>query len=311
MKRRVRNSLVVWVLALGLALVLAVVLALALAPVPSRTGRGEGLFLWSVTSPAGARGYLAGSMHLAGSNLYPLPEPFASAFNEAGCLVVEINTEALPLKITSDFIAEQGLAAPGMALEDYLTPATKGLLTQSGRNKPEYARYRPWLAALAIQLAALEENGFSARYGLDKYFLDQAAVRRLPIVELETFAEQMNLLAELTPDEANLFLQATLQEAADRPATMADFLTAWRQGDTSGFAELLFEDFKRYPGLTGLMERLITRRNHLMLERLEPLLTVAGPPPFVVVGAGHLVGEEGLLSLLATNCYRLEQLRKP
>jgi uncharacterized protein YbaP (TraB family) len=225
--------------------------------------------------------------------------------------VVEIDTEALPLEVISGFIAERGLAAPDQTLEDYLIPATSGLLAQSGRNRPEYARYRPWLAALSIQLAALEENGFSARYGLDKHFLDQAAARRLPIVELETFSEQMDLLADLSPEEEDLFLQATLREAADLPESMTDFWTAWRRGDTAGLAELLFRDFKRYPELSGLLDRLIIRRNHVMLERLEPLLTASGPPPFVVVGAGHLVGEEGLLAFLAARGYRLEQLRQP
>ena len=294
-----------------LAAVLAALLALAAISGPFRPDRGEELFLWSVTSPGGARAYLAGAIHVADSGLYPLPEPFGRAFDEAGSLVVEIDTETLSPKVINDFIAERGLAAPGLVLEDYLTPATQNLLTQSGLNEPGYARYRPWLAALAIQVAALEKNGFSARYGLDKHFLDQAAARRLPIVELENFAEQMNILADLSPDEADLFLQATLREAADLPATMNGFLAAWRQGDITGFAELLFNEFKRYPDLSGLMDRLIIRRNHLMLERLEPLLTAAGRPAFVIVGAGHLVGEEGLLSLLAANRYRLEQMRQP
>jgi uncharacterized protein YbaP (TraB family) len=300
MKRRTRNIT---------AGFLAVILALA-AVVIGTAWPGESLFLWRVTSPAGAKGYLAGSIHLAGPGLYPLPEPYARAFAEAGSLVVEIDTEALPLKVMNDFIAERGLAAPGQALEDHLSPATRGLLAQSGLNRPEYARYRPWLAALAIQLAALEENGFSARYGLDKHFLDQAAALNLPIVELETFAEQMNLLADLNPVEADLFLQATLREAADLPATLADFWAAWRRGDTAEFAELFFRDFSRYPELSGLMDRLITKRNHLMLERLRPLLT-PDRTLFVVVGAGHLVGREGLLALLAKNDYRLEQMRRP
>jgi len=296
----VRNKLAAWFL--------AVVLALAAVAGLGRPGRAEELFLWRVTSPAGVMSYLAGSIHLAGPGLYPLPEPFGRAFDEAGSLVVEIDTEALPLEVISGFIAERGLTAPGQTLEDHLTPATSGLLAKSGRNRPEYARYRPWLAALAIQLAALEENGFSARYGLDKHFLDQAAASRLPIVELETFPEQMDLLAGLSPEEEELFLQATLREAADLPGAMADFWTAWRRGDTAGFAELLFKDFKRYPELSGLLDRLIIRRNHVMLERLEPLLTASGRSPFVIVGAGHLVGEEGLLALLAARGYRLEQL---
>jgi len=303
MQRRARNGLTAWLLAAALVLALA---AGAAGP-----GWAEALFLWRVTSPAGDRAYLAGSLHLAGPGLYPLPEPFVRAFDESGSLVVEIDTEALPRKTVSDFIAERGLAARGRVLDDYLTPATRGLLAQSGLGRPEYARYRPWLAALAIQLAALEENGFSARYGLDKYFLDQAAGRRLPVVELETFAEQMDILADLGPDEANLFLQATLREAADLPGTMADFLAAWQRGDASGFAELLFNGFKGYPELSGLMDRLIIRRNHLMMERLSPLLTASGRPPFVVVGAGHLVGEESLLALLAARRYQIEQMRQP
>jgi uncharacterized protein YbaP (TraB family) len=303
MERRARNNLPAWFLAL----------ILSWAAVAGMAGPGWAaeLFLWRVTSPAGARAYLAGAIHLAAPGLYPLPEPFARAFAEAGSLVVEIDTEALPLKVMSDFIAERGLAARGLVLEDYLSPATRELLALSGRNRPEYARYQPWLAALAIQLAALEENGFSARHGLDKHFLDQAAARRLPIVELETFAEQMNLLADLNPAEANIFLEATLREAADLPEAMANFWAAWHRGDTLAFAELLFKDFKRYPELSGLLDRLIIRRNHIMLERLKPLLTDSGPPPFVVVGAGHLVGREGLLDLLAAQYYRLEQLGQP
>ena len=291
-----------------LALFLAAVLALAAMAEP---GRAESLFLWRVTSPAGANAFLAGSIHLAGPDLYPLPESFTQAFEESGSLVVEIDTEALPLKVINDFIAERGLAGPGRTLEDCLTPAGRTLLAQSGLSRPEYARYRPWLAALAIQMAALEENGFFARYGLDKHFLDQAAARRLPIVELETFEEQMSLLADLSPPEADLFLQATLREAADLPATLAEFWTAWLRGDAAGFAELFFRDFERYPELSGLKDRLVTRRNHIMLERLKPLLDVSGRPPFVVVGAGHLVGREGLLALLARHDYRLEQLRRP
>ena len=298
-----RNKLAAWFL--------AVVLALAAVAGLGRPGRAEELFLWRVTSPAGVMSYLAGSIHLAGPGLYPLPEPFGRAFDEAGSLVVEIDTEALPLEVISGFIAERGLTAPGQTLEDHLTPATSGLLAKSGRNRPEYARYRPWLAALAIQLAALEENGFSARYGLDKHFLDQAVAGRLPIVELETFSEQMDILAGLSPEEEELFLQATLREAADLPGAMAGFWEVWRRGDTAGLAELLFRDFRRYPELSGLLDRLIIRRNHLMLERLGPLLTASARPPFVVVGAGHLVGEEGLLNLLAAGGYRLEQLRQP
>ncbi|MDR3037931.1 MAG: TraB/GumN family protein, partial [Candidatus Adiutrix sp.] len=233
------------------------------------------------------------------------------AFDESGSLAVEINTEALPLETMTGFIATHGLADSGRSLGDYLTPATRETLARSGLNQPEYARYKPWLAALAIQVAALERHGFSAQYGLDKHFLELAAARKLPIVELETFDEQMNLLAGLSEAEAEVFLQATLKEAADLPTLVAGFWSAWLRGDAPGFAELFFKDYNQYPELSGLMEKIITRRNHTMLERLGPLLAAPGRPRFVVIGAGHLVGPEGLLTLLAARNFQVDQLRKP
>jgi uncharacterized protein YbaP (TraB family) len=55
-----------------------------------------------------------------------------------------------------------------------------------------------------------------------------------------------------------------------------------------------------------MYERLLVERNRNWLPELEKL--VARPrPAFVVVGAAHLVGPDGLIALLSAKGYRVEQ----
>jgi uncharacterized protein YbaP (TraB family) len=55
------------------------------------------------------------------------------------------------------------------------------------------------------------------------------------------------------------------------------------------------------------MKRLLTDRNYKMAGKIEQYLTTDNTY-FVVVGAGHLVGDEGIVRLLQTKGYKTRQL---
>jgi len=57
----------------------------------------------------------------------------------------------------------------------------------------------------------------------------------------------------------------------------------------------------------ALYETLITERNENWMSRLTEILE-GEKRPMVVVGAGHVVGESGLLEMLKAQGYQLEQL---
>ncbi len=61
------------------------------------------------------------------------------------------------------------------------------------------------------------------------------------------------------------------------------------------------------PELEPLYEEIYDERNFNMAARIEEFLT-DDEPCFVVVGAGHLVGDNGLVSLLTERGYTVEQL---
>jgi uncharacterized protein YbaP (TraB family) len=56
-----------------------------------------------------------------------------------------------------------------------------------------------------------------------------------------------------------------------------------------------------------MYQRLLVNRNRTWLPKLEALFT-RPKPAFVVVGAAHLVGTDGLLTMLRAKGYKITQL---
>jgi uncharacterized protein YbaP (TraB family) len=56
-----------------------------------------------------------------------------------------------------------------------------------------------------------------------------------------------------------------------------------------------------------MYERLVVERNRAWLPQIEALLT-RPTPAFIVVGAAHLVGPDGLINTLKAKGYTVQQL---
>jgi uncharacterized protein YbaP (TraB family) len=83
-----------------------------------------------------------------------------------------------------------------------------------------------------------------------------------------------------------------------------DIVKAWRRGDVDALARMLRESFRDFPSLGS---RLIGVRNRNWLPKIENYLR-SGHTYFVVVGAGHMGGPDGLLAMLRARGYKTEQI---
>jgi uncharacterized protein YbaP (TraB family) len=87
-----------------------------------------------------------------------------------------------------------------------------------------------------------------------------------------------------------------------------DLLTrAWQSGDAAAMAEVITRSVREYPQLEPLMTKLLDDRNTAMTAKIERFLQTP-KTYFVAVGAGHLVGDQGILSQLRRKNFRVEQL---
>lgn len=265
-------------------------------------------FLWHLESPSGRQAYIMGSIHLAHAGLYPLDRALTEAFADSELLVVEINTEGLPAGTMERFVADHGFVRDRRPLPERLSSRTGQALTSSGYYQPQMAQMTPWMAALVIQMEVMRRNGFSSEYGLDKHFIGEAKKRGLRILELETLDEQMGMLVNMSEKEADLFLLSSLLEMDDLPQIMRTFLNTWKSGDIDGFAGAFFGEYDKYPELRPVLDIIIFRRNREMASKINGLVAMEGGVCFIVVGAGHLVGEGSILSDLHQWGWKVRQL---
>jgi uncharacterized protein len=280
------------------------------APLP----RGEVLgqegknFLWKVQSEASTV-YLFGSIHLLKKENYPLSQTIETAFEKSDTLVVEANIQD-QTKINPQAIMEKGLYPPNDGIAKHLSPEIYEMLEKETAKlglPPEFFRMqRPWLLSMTLEAMELLKLGYDPRYGADVYFLSKAAGQK-KILELESVEEQINLLAGLSEREQELLLLLTLKDLQTVAREVDQAVQAWKSGDTKGMEAVMTKGLKEDPQLAPIHEKLFVERNRKMGSTVETYLKSKGTY-FLVVGAGHLTGEKGIIAELRKKGYSVEQL---
>jgi uncharacterized protein YbaP (TraB family) len=269
-------------------------------------------FIWKV-SDDDSFVYLLGSIHIASSDIYPLDSSIEDAFQESDRLVVEINIKEVGPITTMLLLEKYGTYPAGenlkQNLDEELYKRLETQLQEIDVSISAFDEYRPWVILTMFEGIAGVGEDYSAEYGIDVYFMEKADERGMGILELETVEYQIKVMSDL-PDE----LMILLLEMSLEPPDMDDYIDVigymfaqWEKGNTGGIEELVFEDLEEEPALAPYYESFLTQRNHNMADKIEEYLA-EGYIYFIVVGAGHLVGEEGLLSLLEEAGYKVEQL---
>ncbi|MGB6189897.1 MAG: TraB/GumN family protein [Aeromonas molluscorum] len=250
--------------------------------------------------------WLLGSIHAAEASIYPLPTSIERAWAQSRALVVEVDMQNIP---SSEWQQMAGLTRlpGGQTLASQIDAAlyrrTLAAAKQLGLPDGSLDGLQPWFAAITLTQSALAKTAFSGEYGIDQHFTTLAAKGGKPIQGLESLTEQLGYLASVA-EHQDLMLSATLDELPELDASFAAILQAWQDGDQSRLIALLKADMAP-PELQQWLEQvLLAKRNHNWLTRLDRLPNES----FVVVGALHLYGDQGLLALLEGAGWRIDAL---
>jgi len=289
--------------ALSLALAACAVSRLP-APAPDAPA-----FVWQVTrSDAPDRPlYLAGALHFGRPDL-AWPPSLRAAFARAEVLVVEADAEATPQDTVRRLTRELGTYRPPDGLSAHVSLETetivRGVLTRLGLSAANAERLRPWALATVITVAWIQKAGYSGDLGVDATLLREARGAKA-IVELESMPDHLRLLANLPERTQERMLRSALEDVRAGVEALDRMSAAWERGDAAAFEALVFAD----EGEAEVREVLYFARNRKMAERIAPLV---GAPRthLVVVGAGHLVGDEGLVALLRRRGFEVRQLTR-
>ena len=264
-------------------------------------------FLWKAAG-SNATVYMLGSLHIGKKDLYPLPPVVEKAFASADALVTEVPMDAENQAAAAMKMMAAANPPLGKGLRDILPPKVAArfdaYMKGSAMSAVPLERVRPWFAAIMITLVEAQKAGFDPANGIETHFLARADQRRR--LALETIDQQVGLLSGMSEDMQVMFLDRTLQEAAKTGELIGGITAAWRRGDAEGLDKLLSEAIDETPEMKGLMKTMITDRNVTMTEKIDGYLKTKGTY-FVIVGAGHFVGKEGIVALLRARGHKVEQ----
>jgi uncharacterized protein YbaP (TraB family) len=286
-----------------LLLALMVAAATSAAPLTAQTRN----FLWKASGKQGTV-YLVGSVHMLSTDYYPLSPALDAAFHASDLLVEELDFGEVMAPESQLALLTKGMMPGGQSLDSVISPATLALVSDRvkalGLPIEPLKRFKPWALALTLLAMEWQAAGFDADLGLDKHFYDLARAEHKTVKGLETVAFQISRFNEMTMPDQDRLLAQTLKELQTETASVTALADAWKAGDVATVEKIVLQDMKS----DRLMyERLVVERNRTWLPQIEALLT-RPDPAFIVVGAAHLVGPDGIISSLKAKGYTVQQL---
>ena len=110
-----------------------------------------------------------------------------------------------------------------------------------------------------------------------------------------------------SPEIQEMFLMDTIESYSDFETTLDTLVTTWQNGDEKGLEKIIIREMNKNPDLKPLYDKLFRERNIEMSLKIEEFLTT-DKKFFIVVGSGHLIGEDGIIEILKEKGYTIRQL---
>jgi uncharacterized protein YbaP (TraB family) len=265
-------------------------------------------FLWKVQSE-GNTVYVLGSLHMLRQQDYPLNKSIDDAFIKSDILAVEANMNDVA-NLDLQTLMEKALYPENETLEDHVSQETyvsiKKETERLGLPLMLVDRQKPWFLALSLTSMELLSLGFNPSYGIDMHFMNKASGKK-KIVELESLKYQIDLLSDLSDDEQESFLLYTLKDLHVLKQELHAMIDAWKRGDPEALESIMKKSTAGDIDMSTVYEKLITERNRNMVAKIEGYLE-EDETYFVIIGAGHLVGEKGIIEMLKDRGYTVKQM---
>jgi uncharacterized protein YbaP (TraB family) len=267
--------------------------------------------LW-VARDADTEVYLFGTMHVLTPDARWRTRAYDEAYAKADTIWFETDLDAADPPAIRELVARYGVD-PERTLSQKLGPAElaalKPILARGRTPLAAIDHMRPWAAALMLSIQPMTDRGYRVESGADLTVTRQARAEVKQVRTFETLEDQVRMFAGLPEPVELQYLTDVIKERAGRGrrGEGRGLQAAWIDGDLARLG----------PGLVGAMkvdspqfyEAFLRRRNLAWAETLAEVLDAPGGAHLVNVGALHMVGEDGLPTLLAARGYSVRRIQ--
>lgn len=283
-----------------LAIILAALMLLGACACGNK--KEDNLLMWEVKS-GGATVYILANSDYATNDLYPLSDTIMEAYNKSGYLMAESNPELVmpggSVVVSSDGTRLQDTI--GQEMFDYYYQRLHTLLSDLTVEKLE--DFTPLGLYVLASTMPIYAAGQLPEYSPMIKFLEFAEKDGKPVLYAEDDAERIETISDYE-EIAIAWLELCYNNTYDPEAlkeTYTNMYLTWRSGSLSAFEELAVPEIPDVSALR-MIEDSVAVRNLVMADSVERCLT-GDQDTFVVLGASHVLGDEGVLALLRERGY--------
>lgn len=257
--------------------------------------------LWKVSKDNYKPSYLFGTIHIVPEKQFVVWPAVDSVFRACTKLVMEMD---LDMSASEMLQAAKQMSLPeGKTLDAYVPKENYErirayCIDSLGWKKRKFSRYsrmKPFYFSSMVLTAQLGKVK-----GYEQYFSSQAKRMKMPVLGLETMQEQMKALDAISIEEQ---ARALDESVVSGRLEYFNMLELYLKRDLENLGALMAESDEMSDGFS---DALLIKRNKNWVPLLQKWMSENSI--FVAVGAGHLPGEDGLISLLRKEGYRVESV---
>ncbi len=262
--------------------------------------------VWKVESDSSVL-YLGGTFHLLRASDFPLPAEFDAAYADSDSLIFETDLGRLQDPSVQQLMMSKG-SLDGETLADVLSPEVYEKLSTScvkvGVPIEALKGFKPSLVIMTIAMMELQKLGISQE-GVDMLFYSKGKQDGKEIGQLETVEEQIDFICSMGEGNEDEFVSHSIRDMDNTKEIILPMLAAWKSGNRSEMEKTITGEMKQ--DFPKIYKTLLVDRNNNWLPKIEVFFE-STEKEFVLVGAGHLVGDDGILKKLEERGYKVEQL---
>jgi len=283
------------------------------ADVPEMSG-SKG-YLWKITGGKNS-GYLAGTIHIARKEMYPLDADLEQAIEQSDHIALELDLTKVDQAKVLEMVNDKALLTDGTTLKDHVAEEDyakfQKILKKSilSAGAATFDQYEPWYAAMTLE--SLPAMKYMMMDGIDQYIAKQAHKDGKKIIELESMESQLGIFDGFSDEMQQLYFHQTVESAGAASIGLKQLLDMWTLGNLK-LLETTHDEFEK-EGKKSMGEEFdeyndsfLVKRNIGMVDKVDQMLKEGEAGTYLIaVGSLHMVGEQGLVSLLEDKGYTVE-----
>lgn len=262
---------------------------------------GKGI-LWQVDSTTGKTSYLFGTIHVDDPRITKLHPKVKKAIARSRSMTLELvpDPQTLQASMTRMFFTNGQTLQK--AVGDKLYKKATAAMAGHGMPPQMVDIMKPWAVMMTLSVPKKNSGEF-----LDLKLYNIATRRGMKTHALETYEEQLSVFDSMSLADQKKMLSHTLADLHELPAQFEKLRRAWLARDLAQLEKVSSEQLPGDdPAGERLMNNLLDKRNQKMLQRMQARLNEG--KAFIAVGALHLAGKQGLLTLLEQRGYKVKAI---